>query len=224
MGWLYVNKEPGVTAREYLSKELEWENKHMRQCALDGAVVNFREGYFAVEQTNTDGSREVYALIYLLNYCPKSYYNFGYKSMHESAGPYMYNCPERILKLLTPTDSKWANGWREKCWERIRQAKARPRLKKGLIIQFETPISFINGMKESVFQVENARRLLLKIWAPVSLTPRFSDSPLVLDSFLNVKRGFGTHWLKWRYVYENIRVALVTLGARTALTSTQLRL
>lgn len=37
---------------------------------------------------------------------------FGYKWMDESYGPYFYNYPKSYFKLLTPTDSKFAQEWR----------------------------------------------------------------------------------------------------------------
>ena len=43
--------------------------------------------------------------------------------MDETCGPYQYDCPESILKLLTPTESKWANEWRAKCREYRKKAK-----------------------------------------------------------------------------------------------------
>ncbi|MDN5375448.1 MAG: hypothetical protein PWQ39_488 [Thermacetogenium sp.] len=75
-------------------------------------------------------------------------------------GPYCYDCPERILKLLTPTENEWANEWRRKCWERIEAKKKRPKLRKGMVIRFPEPIEFRSGHRESVFRVVNAKRLL----------------------------------------------------------------
>ncbi|MFR8621990.1 hypothetical protein [[Ruminococcus] torques] len=42
---------------------------------------------------------------------------FGYKDMDESELPFYYNCPESILKLLTPTENADANEWRKRCRE-----------------------------------------------------------------------------------------------------------
>ena len=47
----------------------------------------------------------------------KYYYNpkdgsFGYKWMDETYGPYFLNYPKSYFKLLTPTDSEFANQWR----------------------------------------------------------------------------------------------------------------
>jgi len=38
-----------------------------------------------------------------------------YKFIDETHIPYYYDCPTKILDLLTPTDNKNANTWREEC-------------------------------------------------------------------------------------------------------------
>lgn len=43
--------------------------------------------------------------------------------MDETCGPGMYNCPERIMKLLTPTEHKYAIEWRKNMWEIINKRK-----------------------------------------------------------------------------------------------------
>ena len=45
------------------------------------------------------------------------------KDMDETMLPFYYDCPESILKLLTPTDNKNANIWREKCRKRNKDKK-----------------------------------------------------------------------------------------------------
>ncbi|MCL6560684.1 MAG: hypothetical protein K6U74_18200, partial [Firmicutes bacterium] len=111
---------------------------------------------------DTQGNREVIAYVCLLHYTPSYINNFGYKDMEESMGPYQYDCPERILRLLTPTENEYALKWREKCWENIQKRKARPRLTEGAVIEFAEPISFADGWEEKVFQVVNPRRHIFK--------------------------------------------------------------
>ena len=43
------------------------------------------------------------------------YYNFSIKVIDETMGPCESECPKSILDLLTPTDSEFANAWRERC-------------------------------------------------------------------------------------------------------------
>lgn len=125
--------------------------------------MNLRTAYIAYE-TNASGKKEVVALVCLLQFSPndRAGYNFGYKDMDETCGPNECDCPERILKLLTPTDHEYAKKWRERCWENIRKRKTRPRLKKGMVIEFTKSIAFNNGVEESVFTVVDPRRLIFQ--------------------------------------------------------------
>lgn len=161
MGWTFVRKPAGQSIREFFEQRLGGcypDGSTGR--VLDCAVVNMREAYLALERTWPDGRREVSAVVCLLEYRPRDVYNFGYKSMDEQMHPYCYNCPERILRLLTPTGNEQALKWRGKCWERIRARRARPGLRKGMVIRFEEPIRFRSGRIESEFRVADPRRLL----------------------------------------------------------------
>lgn len=46
------------------------------------------------------------------------YYNFGYKEMDESMGPYQYDCPKNIIELLSPTNDQCTLDWRNNCLKR----------------------------------------------------------------------------------------------------------
>lgn len=51
--------------------------------------------------------------------------------MRESSGPCEDHCPASILSLLSPTDSEYANNWRERCRKNI-EAKKDPHALKNL--------------------------------------------------------------------------------------------
>lgn len=51
--------------------------------------------------------------------------------MGESSGPCEDHCPASILSLLSPTDSEYANNWRERCRKNI-EAKKDPHALKNL--------------------------------------------------------------------------------------------
>lgn len=81
----------------------------------------------------------VFAAIFLTSTDIKDYYNFSYKDMDETVGPYNYDCPKGILDLLTPTESEWANLWREACRENLAKKNNPNSLSKlplGSVIQF----------------------------------------------------------------------------------------
>ena len=42
-----------------------------------------------------------FAVVFLTIVDMKDYYNFSYKDMDESCGPFSYDCPESILKMLS---------------------------------------------------------------------------------------------------------------------------
>ena len=129
MGWTYTHKHSSLSMKDFFKEEFGFANDRRAVRLLDCAVVNLREAYLAFEDLDkATGKREVFAMVCLLDYKPNDYYNIGYKDMEESEGPYYYNCPERILKLLTPTTNEYALRWRQKCWERIERRKSMSRL------------------------------------------------------------------------------------------------
>ena len=64
-----------------------------------------------------ENEQGVWAAIFLTSTDMKDYYNFSYKDMDETCGPCHNECPISILKLLTKTESKYANDWRQACWD-----------------------------------------------------------------------------------------------------------
>ena len=56
---------------------------------------------------------------------------FYYKDMDETVCPYQCKCPKSILKLLTDTDNKLANEWRDNCYK-YHESQKDPKLFKNL--------------------------------------------------------------------------------------------
>jgi hypothetical protein len=141
MGWLWLNLR-GQTTREYLDKQLTYETEHRRVRVLGSSLVQRATYYAAVEIIDKDkgDAHSVTAAVCLVKYA-RGEHNFGYKDMDESMGPCEAECPARILDLLTPTDSQWANEWRARCRARL----AKPKPKRGQSVTFKTPIRFVNG-------------------------------------------------------------------------------
>lgn len=80
----------------------------------DGHYMKDSEGNILFEDIE-DG--HVWGCVFLVSVDNKDYFNFSYKDMDETCGPGYYDCPESILKLLSPTNNEWANEWRKKCRE-----------------------------------------------------------------------------------------------------------
>lgn len=142
MGWLFTHRDKvrGEKLADWFVAKgaLRWSGcEPWEYKVLDSATVRFNTFYAAIERKNTEtGERSVFAVIFLLRHVPKDEYNFGYKDMSEDMGPCETECPERILKLLTPTDSEWANQWRAACWARINARKARPKIVPGTVLRY----------------------------------------------------------------------------------------
>lgn len=144
MGTTCTYKPKGQPLTEFFIQHgvLGWRDETVtKRTVLDGALVNLTEYYAAVEELDLQtGARRVWAAVFKITMVRVSRedswgHNFCYKDMDESMGPYQTNCPERILKLLTPTEYEHAISWREACWKRINDAKARPKLKPGMKIK-----------------------------------------------------------------------------------------
>ena len=124
MGWTsyyarnYKNGKVDVIAE--VEEELNCENEKGKWTVLKSAKYGSTV-YSAVEYLNKEtNEKKVFATVFLTS---TRNGEFAYKDMDETCGPYQYDCPESILKLLTPTESKWANEWRAKCREYRKKAK-----------------------------------------------------------------------------------------------------
>lgn len=59
--------------------------------------------------------QEVFGMVILTSIKMSDYFNFFYKEISEDMGPIERDCPLSVLDKLTPTDSDWANAWRDAC-------------------------------------------------------------------------------------------------------------
>ncbi len=81
--------------------------------------------------------QHTFGVVFLTSVDSKDYYNFSYKDMDETCGPFCYDCPESILKLLSPTTSEFAQKWRDGCRKHRKLRKALDALAVGSVIEFE---------------------------------------------------------------------------------------
>lgn len=111
------------------------------------AAVQVLKEYVGKDRDNNDiykdvENGQVFGIIFLTSTNMKDYCNFSYKPMDETMGPYRYDCPISILKLLSETDSEYALKWRQKCWDN-HNAKKNPngihKLPEGSIIKVIMP-------------------------------------------------------------------------------------
>lgn len=147
MGTTCVHRDKGMTDREFFEREFPDTLKAKGEI-LDCTTV--AGAFYAAVRTKESG--EVWGLVIKITRVPKDYYNYCYKEMSEDMGPGYHDCPERILDLLTPTESEWANQWRESCRRTIaRKAEAR-KIKPGTVLHFAHPMGFSNGQTYQDFR------------------------------------------------------------------------
>lgn len=114
--------------------------------------------YYAAVKSPRDAS--VNAIIILTHIDPNGYCNFGMKFIDEDMGPYHYDCPESILKELSPTANSYALEWRAKCREK-RQAKRENVLVKAPIGS-KLKVKLKNGLERTVVKMAPAHQF--KSW------------------------------------------------------------
>jgi hypothetical protein len=146
VGYTGVHREKGISSKDFFQHELfPAGTGQIIESATVGSVF-----YAAVKTALT---QEVWGLVVIFKYDSKDYFNFTFKEMSDDMGPYYYDCPKRVLDKLTPTDNRFANDWREKCYAKA----ARQKIKPGDTIQFDSPVEFSNGEKISRFKVISLR-------------------------------------------------------------------
>lgn len=156
MGWTHTSRPSWQTPSQFIREHFSWESERHTNKVIETSV-KLTEAYAAVERIDkATGERTVWALVLLIHHMPRSYYNFGYKDMDETMGPYYFNCPAKILDLLTPIDNDYANTWRAKCREALARKKKMPA---GTIIRFDAELGHwgtdfvkVKHSRKNVFQ------------------------------------------------------------------------
>ena len=168
MGWIYTRREDGESVAAFFRRRFADGEERV----LDVAVVKMRTAYMAYR----DGDGRVSAVVCYLNYRPHDpLYNFGYKAVDEFAGGGRYDCPERILRLLTPLPESTpgepepegianARAWRAACWRRLQLRRLQPRVRHGDTIVFDEPITFSDGTELDTFRVVRGPRGGLRLY------------------------------------------------------------
>lgn len=107
--------------------------------------------YYAAVRTITkddipipDDEQTVFGVVMLTAVDNNDYFNFSYKVIEETWGPSERDCPESILKLLSPTESEYAIEWREKCYKNAQEKKELSKLPYGTTIRVK-----INGFEQT---------------------------------------------------------------------------
>jgi hypothetical protein len=170
MGWTttadYERYNKGLfTIREYLDRQFASDHpNYPRHEIIDSSLHGRTEYYAAMRSTDRDtGKATVFALIAMVSYKPHDPdgYTLGWKEMSEASLPYLFNCPERILKFLDPPHNENAAEWRQRCREHhAKKHTASKAFQDGTAIRFEKPLTFRGGVERQQFTVEKHGRKL----------------------------------------------------------------
>jgi hypothetical protein len=163
MGWLY-QRDTVDNPVAYLTAKYNYDcDTHTLQ-ALDGARVGTTV-YLAVKSTDKKTARcFVFAAVILISNTKRR--GFGYKDMTESMGPCQCDCPDRIMRLLSPISEipnpSYSADWRARVAEQKNQVRQRRERRKALrvgsTVTLPTPIRFLGGSVASRFCVTRFRR------------------------------------------------------------------
>lgn len=158
MGWTGVYEKPEKNKKglsEFFSSKYTGENEKniftFMDLSVKGNAVYILYSIFNKVKSEKRITCDVVLISYDVNM-------FSFKEMNENVGPFGYDVPVKFLKQLTPTDSKYANSWREKCYEMKKKEKL---TKKGTTIIFDEPVSFPGEMIQT-FIVHDEKKSLFK--------------------------------------------------------------
>jgi hypothetical protein len=158
MGWLY-QYDPVENPVAYLTEKYNCDNERRTLQVLAAARVGSTV-YMAIKSTDkASAASYVFAAVILISNTQK--HGFGYKDMDESMGPCQCDCPDRIMRLLTPISDLpnpgYAADWRARVEARKnttrQQKQKRQSLRVGSTVTLPTPASFRGGFTASRFRV-----------------------------------------------------------------------
>jgi hypothetical protein len=163
MGWLYRD-EPIDDPLTYLKAKYNYDCETHTLQTLDGARVG-NTVYLAVRSTGKQTRRSfVFAAVIMISNTKK--WGFGYKDQDECMGPNQCDCPQRIMRLLSPLaelpHTGFAADWRvcvaARHIEQRQRRQRRASLSVGSIVTLPAPARFSGGITASEFRVAHFRR------------------------------------------------------------------
>lgn len=159
MGWTFTRREKGISTKDWFAKEFNGGGFEVLDVAC--GTLNPTNVYIAMKLP--DG--KVTAIACLTKRVPKDYYsNYGWKDMSENMGPYICDCPQRIMDLLSPLDELDvvgdAGAWRERVAEFRTKFDNKLRLRDGMLVNLPYELNFSNKIMEpgTPFRVDDAKK------------------------------------------------------------------
>lgn len=130
MGWTFTHRPKGISTKRFFEDSFNYTREDGSYGKILDCKAFLDTVYMAYEIKRKDLPTEVVGVVCLTKYV-KDTYNFGYKDMDETMGPYSYDCPKAILDKLTPTTHEYALKWRENCWKQVTKHEEAKKLKVG---------------------------------------------------------------------------------------------
>jgi hypothetical protein len=172
MGWTFFHKPKGIKAVDAIKSGCgaEWLAKHVVASSATREAVflvaRFHEPDSKVYVPDADGMIRA-LLVYKIRSVPKDHYNFGYKDMEETMGPYGCEAPLSIVaqcsELQDPigplpeySSLKSARNYRAQSARAAAQKALKRSLKPGAKVKLAKPMSF-GGIEQQRFTVEICR-------------------------------------------------------------------
>lgn len=173
MGWIFRPEDThNYTRLQIVTDQVNYTCEKY----TDKVVYGRQRGsvcYLAVRTTNHETNESVVnGLVVLTSIDSKSSFNFGTKYISETMGPHYYHAPKKLIEMLSPTDSKFANEWRQQCLSNVGKNTKRKKdaeilrsLPLGSVIRIADPA----GTRVSPYMFSGHRRYkVLDRWARVT--------------------------------------------------------
>jgi hypothetical protein len=163
MGWLF-QRDPIDDPLAYLMAKYNYDCATHTLQTLDGARAG-NTVYLAVRSTDKNTGRSyVFAAVILIRNSQKD--GFGYKDQDEGMGPHQYDCPQRIMRLLSPIadlpHARYSADWRAgvAAWhdQNRKRRQRRNSLRVGNVVTLSDAVRFSGGITARSFRVAYFRR------------------------------------------------------------------
>lgn len=176
MGWLFQNDPlTHQTPADYITRQFSWTDGKRGATVLATATVG-NVIYAAIRNFDDEaGTSYVFAGVILFRNSRKD--GFGYKDMCESMGPVECNCPDRIMRLLSPVEQipnpGYSAQWRaavaaRKAERAQRRAGAPAALRINDVVRLAHEVTLRpGGLKAQAFRVVGQRKRTT-LFAPVN--------------------------------------------------------
>ncbi len=116
MSWDYTRaiywKNGRIDRKAECDDRFTWKNDDKKVSVVKSSMVG--STYYGAIKIEKAEETSVIGVVVMTS---QDGYDIGMNVAEETCGPIKAECPKSILKLLTPTDSEYANKWRKRCWE-----------------------------------------------------------------------------------------------------------